>query len=209
MQQNQDNLINENPYSPPKSEDFRQPENSNYQPTKGQRIGRIVLSSIVFALSELVAYFVISLIAVIIFFVFKKIDFSTVILVLSQLNSSYNILNKMFIIYGIMFLVVILFGIVFFIFTEYYYFQKMKNKYVYIIKSSFLFIMLEFIIFMPIISVFYYHSFDFSLYLNRIIEKDLYKLILTVLSVNIALWISLFVFEKHRKYYAKKSIQAA
>lgn len=44
MKQNQteDNLMEDNPYSPPKSTDFRLPEN-HYQPTKGQRISRIIL----------------------------------------------------------------------------------------------------------------------------------------------------------------------
>ena len=44
MKQNQtkDNLMEDNPYSPPKPTDFRLPEN-HYQPTKGQRISRIIL----------------------------------------------------------------------------------------------------------------------------------------------------------------------
>ena len=35
----------ENPYAPPKSSDFRLPENA-YQPTKGQKIARIVLGTL-------------------------------------------------------------------------------------------------------------------------------------------------------------------
>ena len=42
-------MIDNNPYSPPKSEDFRLPEN-NYQPTKGQKIRHILLGALYFSL---------------------------------------------------------------------------------------------------------------------------------------------------------------
>ena len=49
-------MTDENPYAPPKSSDFRLPENA-YQPTKGQKIARIVLGTLFVPLLMVVMIF--------------------------------------------------------------------------------------------------------------------------------------------------------
>ena len=52
MQQNPNHLTEENPYSPPKSNNFRLPENNYHQITKGQKIRHILLGAFWFSLLD-------------------------------------------------------------------------------------------------------------------------------------------------------------
>ena len=198
MQQNQDNLINETPYSPPKSTDFRQPEN-NYQPTKGQRIARIILG--VFLISFSISFFQL------IFILIKNYSFQEV---LREFKEYPSVIAVLFFGFSLLYIIP---SIIFSSFTEYY-FLKIKSKICYIIVSSFL-------IYIGVTSILIFNfilfnnqSFNMQSYFNSVIvslkdKKILFAYFYSILVIGIALWIYLFVFEKHRKYYAKKSIQAA
>lgn len=191
MQQNQDNLINENPYSPPKSADFRQPENNNYQLTKGQKIRHILLGAFWFSLLNSLLCCIVSVINM--FFSGKEIN----------------------IIYFIpIFIVIFLFsfivGAIFFTYNERY-IKKVKNKYTYSLVSSFVILIIQntIIVFITWFFMTKYLNFNFDLNLDNLfyiftymyVEKKQWILdIETFMIMAISIFITIKILDRNRDY---------
>ena len=190
--------MDENPYAPPLSADFRQPENNpNYQPTKKQRVARIALSAFVFALSIAL----VSGVFILVRLIWKYPDF------LQQIDA----LIMLVLLCIAIFLGMAILGSIFFIFTEYR-FNKMKNKYIYILSSACIFYIL--FIFILTISFFIFDNkpFNFNRYLSFMtyyystdVKQRLLEFTEIIMVVSVAILLSFNVFSKHRKYYSNLS----
>ena len=190
MQQNQDNLTNENPYSPPKSADFRLPEN-NYQLTKGQKIRHILLGAFWFSLLNSLLCCIVSVINM--FFSGKEIHL---------------------IYYIPIFIVIFLFsfivGAIFFTYNERY-IKKVKNKYTYSLVSSFVILIIQntIIVFITWFFMTKYLNFNFDLNLDNLfyiftymyVEKKQWILdIETFIIMAISIFITIKILDRHRDY---------
>lgn len=192
MQPSKDNLTNENPYSPPKSADFRQPEN-NYQPIKGQRIRHILLGALSFSFLS-----------------------STLMTITTAINMFFDG-DELQIIYFIpifiiMFLIAFIVGIVFSIYNEYH-IKKIKNKYIYSLVCGFvIYISLTLTVGF---CVFFFVVDSFSL--DKFLYAFLYALINTfsktkqqifafegIIILAISIFITIRILDRHRNYLYNK-----
>ena len=189
MQQNQDNLINEHPYSPPKSADFRQPENNNYQLTKGQKIRHILLGALSFSFL-----------------------LSTLMTITTAINMFFDG-KELQIIYFVPFLIIIfmcsfIIGIFFSIYNERH-IKKIKNKYIYSLVCGFvIYISLTLTV---VFCVFFFVVDSFSL--DKFLYAVLYSLISTfsktkqqilavegIIILAISIFITIKILDRHRDY---------
>lgn len=189
-------MIDDNPYSPPKSEDFRLPEN-NYQPTKGQRITRIIMCFVLMWLIFIIIFIVSGGLGNISEWVFtaKEMPFETLLVVFHL---------------SIRFLVSLAIPLLIFsILNEYLTILSKSNfwyLFIYILVNAIL-ISLSVFFFDFILDKFFswrkwlvitFH-FEFSFYnLNSLFSIWYITIFIVELILNI-----------HYKYYAKKSFQVA
>lgn len=189
MQQNQDNLINENPYSPPKSADFRQPENNNYQLTKGQKIRHILLGAFWFSLLN-----------------------SLLCCIVGVINMFFNGKEIHLIYYIPIFIVIFLFsfivGAIFFTYNERY-IKKVKNKYIYSLVSAFVVLVIQqvILIFGTLFFTTKYFNIDFNLdflfyiFTYMYVKNKQWVLdIETFMIIAISIFITIRILDRHRDY---------
>lgn len=188
MQHNQDDLINENRYAPPKSADFRLPEN-NYQPTKGQKIRHILLGALYFSLLSSLLGCIVG--AINMFFSGKEIQIIYFIPI-----------------FIVMFLFSFIIGLIFCIYNEHH-IKKVKNKYIYSLVSSFVILVIQSIIIIFGILFFMakYFNFDFNFdYLSKSLiymyakKKQWILDIETFIIMAISIFITIKILDRHRDY---------
>lgn len=187
-------MIDENPYSPPKSEDFRLPK-SAYQPSKKQRMARVIIGisilSLLLALFNYISYLIEILITG------KKIELIRFLISIGT------------------FVISIIPSLFFSIFTEYH-IEKIKNKKYYVLFWAFSIIIFSWII-IVLIGLVYYNDRLLSLsdYLGYLIgfvkgihnNVSLSDFLYSIILYIIAVWITLVVLNKHRQYYKKKNFR--
>ncbi|MBQ9182919.1 MAG: hypothetical protein IJ143_03970 [Neisseriaceae bacterium] len=182
--------MNDNPYSPPLSADFRQPENNpNYQPTKKQSVARIALSAFVFALSFTLLCCLVALIRLFWEYPVFFQQTSNVVMFVSWIIE--------------IFMVAMIVGLIFSILTECR-FNKIKNKYFYILTTAFFIIVLYIFIF-PIFYATNFNNYLYFLVLMITDKQTILELTYSSLILIISLGLSFSVFSKHRKYYSNLS----
>lgn len=183
MQQNQDNLTDENPYLPPKSEDFRQPE-INRERTIGQKIRHIALAALVFSLLATLVNFILG--AINLFYYGKEKNIIILSLISIGLFFTYYIT-----------------GVLFSIIYERH-ISKVKNKYIY----SLVIVFILFFIF-QIIGVYGYIFFKYDylfslkqIFYGLIKNHTKIKIIIQDIETLIIMMISIFftikMLDKHR-----------
>lgn len=187
-------MIDENPYSPPKSEVFRLPK-SAYQPSKKQRMARVIIGILILSLLLALFNYISYLIEILI--TGKKIELIRFLISIGT------------------FVISIIPSLFFSIFTEYH-IEKIKNKKYYVLFWAFSIIIFSWII-IVLIGLVYYNDrlLSLSAYLGYLIgfvkgihnNVSLSDFLYSIILYIIAVWITLVVLNKHRQYYKKKNFR--